>query len=171
MDEKRGYIYLIRAKDQDLYKIGQTSRDPEKRLKELNGQQSPYELQLVYYAAVNNPMLAESHFHKKFKKYHHHGEWFKLPPSMAASVIEGFKSYQPGHVHGAGICRSTKSNKPYRKYRKLSLKRRDARFLMSLFFLSIVLLLIIQKEKLLAFSKCLTSLDLNVCKHSLHKSR
>lgn len=97
-----GYIYLIRADGQPRYKIGQTTRHPEIRLKELNGQQSPYQLSLVYFVEVIDSVSAESYFHQKFSRYRRHGEWFEMSHLIVRAVIKAFETYQGGITHGAG---------------------------------------------------------------------
>ncbi len=152
------YIYLIRAENQDLYKIGRTSRHPEVRLKELNGQQSPYPLLLKYYTAVSDGTIAEKYFHQKFQRYRHHNEWFKMSPSIAVSVEQGFKDYQPGMVHGAGRSKVKKKGGGSR-----SRSRRSKNPWPTVLILSGALLVLTQWSKLPAIANCTSSLDFAKC--------
>jgi hypothetical protein len=154
------YIYLIRAKDQDLYKIGRTARHPEVRLKELNGQQSPYLLLLKYYTAVSDAPTAEKYFHEKFERYRHHNEWFKMSPSVAASVERDFKNYQPGSVHGAGARPKPKKRG---KGGGRSRSRRSKNPWPSILLMSGVLLVITQWSKLPSIASCISTFDFGKC--------
>lgn len=60
-----GYVYLIQAGETDLYKIGLTTRQPEERLRELNGKQSPYPLALAHYVYVQDVNETERYLHKE----------------------------------------------------------------------------------------------------------
>ena len=153
------YIYLIRAENQDLYKIGRTSRHPEVRLKELNGQQSPYPLLLKYYTAVSDGAVAEKYFHQRFAKYRHHNEWFKMSVGIAASVEKGFRDYQPGMVHGAG------ARKPKRKGNSggRSKGRRSKNPWPTVLLLAGTLLVLTQWSKLPAIANCVSTLDFGRC--------
>ena len=88
-----GYVYLVHAVDTNLYKIGLTTRTPEKRLKELNGSQSPYQLELSHYIFVDDVHEVENDLHQHFKSYHHHNEWFKFSDRMISDVIDTMNSY------------------------------------------------------------------------------
>ena len=85
-----GFIYLIGAKGTSRYKIGVTTRTPEKRLSELNGSQSPYPLVLVDSIYVENATAGERILHTKFKHYKRHGEWFEFSPKRVDDVREEF---------------------------------------------------------------------------------
>ena len=156
------YIYLIRAKDQDLYKIGRTSRHPEVRLKELNGQQSPYPLLLKYYTAVSDSSVAEKYFHDKFAKYRHHNEWFKMSPGIAASVEQGFRNYQPGSVHGAGALPKPKKRGKSGGGSRRRGKSKNSWF--SVLMLCTAMLVITQGSKLPAIANCVSTLDFKCAK-------
>ena len=88
-----GYVYLVHALGSNLYKIGLTTRTPEKRLKELNGSQSPYKLELAHYIFVDDVHKIENDLHQHFNSYHHHNEWFKFSERMKSDVIEKMNSY------------------------------------------------------------------------------
>lgn len=75
---KPGFIYLIRARETDRYKIGLTTRHPEARLSELNSSQSPFPLELVDWFETDNVTDDEGYLHEKFASYRVHGEWFEF---------------------------------------------------------------------------------------------
>ncbi|MGI2907658.1 GIY-YIG nuclease family protein [Tolypothrix sp. VBCCA 56010] len=87
MTATAGYIYLIQAGETDLYKIGLTTRQPEERLRELNGKQSPYPLTLTHYIHVGDVNEVERYLHEECKEYHHHNEWFKIPAELIPELI------------------------------------------------------------------------------------
>lgn len=82
-----GYVYLIQAGETDLYKIGLTTRQPEERLRELNGKQSPYPLTLAHYIYVGDVNEVERYLHEECREYHHHNEWFKIPAELIPELI------------------------------------------------------------------------------------
>lgn len=75
------YIYLIHdPKNSGLYKIG-FSKDPKRRLKELNGSTKlPVELgfKMIHTIETDNVYRAEKILHKKYGAYRKNGEWFEL---------------------------------------------------------------------------------------------
>lgn len=85
-----GFVYLICAKGTSRYKIGITTRTPEKRLSELNRSQSPYPLVLVDSIYAENATAAEQTLHARFKHYRRHGEWFEFSPRRVDNVREEF---------------------------------------------------------------------------------
>lgn len=88
-----GYVYLIHAIGSNLYKIGLTTRTPEKRLKDLNGSQFPYQLTLSHYIYVDDVHKIENELHQHFKSYHHHNEWFNFTERMISDVIDTMNNY------------------------------------------------------------------------------
>lgn len=90
----RGNIYLIHAKGTDRYKIGLTTRTVKKRLKELNGQQSPFELVVRHSIEVEKVSAAEKYFHDKYKECNIHNEWFKFSEAEVCEVVELMTFYQ-----------------------------------------------------------------------------
>ncbi|WP_414530366.1 GIY-YIG nuclease family protein [Nodularia chucula] len=81
------YVYLIRDGVTSLYKIGVT-QNLEKRLKQLNGNQSPNEKHIVFYIEVINAEPTERILHNKYKKYNHRNEWFYLNDKQVENVIQ-----------------------------------------------------------------------------------
>ena len=76
--DKKGYVYLICDPNQDCYKVGMTKGTIEKRINELQTGNST-ELHITNWHNTNYPSRVEKMLHSKFKIYHLHGEWFKLP--------------------------------------------------------------------------------------------
>lgn len=72
-------IYLIVTKDDKLCKIGKAV-SPTKRLKQLQTG-CPYELYIK--ETVEGDVTLESYFHKKYKIYKTHGEWFNYSENIS----------------------------------------------------------------------------------------
>ena len=71
-----GYVYLIRATGQNLYKIGK-SINPEKRVQSIIGG-LPMKADVVHIAWFEDHSYAEQMFHDTFSKTRQNGEWFVL---------------------------------------------------------------------------------------------
>ncbi len=87
-DHQPGYVYLIGAKGSpNLYKIGLT-RNPERRLTQLNSSQSPYHLEFLKLIEVEDMLAAETHLHRQFAAYAtKKNEWFCFAPNDLNQVI------------------------------------------------------------------------------------
>jgi hypothetical protein len=81
------FVYLIRDGETSLHKIGRTG-NLEKRLKRLNGNQSPNEKHIVFSIEVINAKPTEEILHNKYKKYNHRYEWFCLNDKQVENVIQ-----------------------------------------------------------------------------------
>jgi hypothetical protein len=70
VSKRRGFVYFLRG--QAAVKIGY-SENPQRRVAHLQ-RQSPESLELV--GVVAGSILLEQYFHRRFRKYRLHGEWF-----------------------------------------------------------------------------------------------
>lgn len=70
------YVYLIRAEENGMYKIG-VSKDPKKRVKQLQTG-SNEDLKLIESFASNHPHKVETALHNRFFPNKKRGEWFSL---------------------------------------------------------------------------------------------
>jgi len=70
---RKNYVYFIKSETNDYIKIGK-SYNPKERLKGLQGS-SPVKLRLL--KTVEGGLFLEHILHTYFRKYRHHGEWFK----------------------------------------------------------------------------------------------
>lgn len=84
-----GIVYLIRAGETNLYKIGRTT-DINRRLKQLQGM-GAHTLQVIQLFSCHDAVAVESALHKKFRAYRVQGEWFELPNS----ALEFLNSFNP----------------------------------------------------------------------------
>jgi hypothetical protein len=78
---KKGYVYLIRQGETDLYKIGSTSKEPEKRLLELQCG-NPERLFLIQVYRTDFPQKIENLMHIALSKNRVRNEWFRFDLSM-----------------------------------------------------------------------------------------
>lgn len=72
-----GYIYFVHADGTNRYKIGLTN-NLDRRMKELNGKQSPVENRLQWSIEVCDMRSAEKDLHDRFHARRVHGEWFQF---------------------------------------------------------------------------------------------
>lgn len=77
MTHKSGYIYFLNARGTNRYKIGLTV-DLQRRLKELNGQQAAFPIDLRWSIRVSDMRSAEKALHDRFQGSNPHGEWFEF---------------------------------------------------------------------------------------------
>jgi len=74
-------VYFIQVAKSKLIKIGQTARDVNIRLREMQTG-SPDRLVLL----VTLPAKDEKAFHLRFKRERVHGEWFRPSPSLLTFI-------------------------------------------------------------------------------------
>lgn len=91
------YLYLIEADapvrpSLALYKIGITSKPPERRLRQLQTG-TPYPLSLVASVRCAHPARLERELHAMFPGRNTSGEWFALTPLELAAVQERARAY------------------------------------------------------------------------------
>ena len=72
-----GYIYFVHADGTNRYKIGLTN-NLDRRMKELNGKQSPFESRLQWSIEVCDMRSAEKDLHDRFHARRVNGEWFQF---------------------------------------------------------------------------------------------
>jgi len=90
MSGSGGFVYLIRPRGHDVYKVG-CSIDPTRRLRTIQGKSPSLDLELVaqiYYPQEHD--RAEDAWHRVFAAWRLPGgrEWFALP----AAEVERFRS-------------------------------------------------------------------------------
>ncbi|BAZ86723.1 GIY-YIG nuclease family protein [Dolichospermum compactum] len=87
------FVYLVRSGDTTRYKIGM-SDNLARRLQQLNGKQSPYEVFVVSSIEVINALPIEKTLHHKYKDYRRKGEWFELTDEQVENVIQDMNFLQ-----------------------------------------------------------------------------
>jgi len=80
-------IYIIKC--QKYYKIGK-SYDAYQRMKNIE-LSSPFKLEMVYHAEVNDAHKLEKKIHRKFRNKRVKGEWFELNKDEVKAVIKWIK--------------------------------------------------------------------------------
>lgn len=80
-----GFIYFVHADGTDRYKIGLTN-NLDRRMKELNGKQSPFENRLQWSIEVCDMRSAEKDLHDRFHSRRVNGEWFQFAESELDEV-------------------------------------------------------------------------------------
>jgi hypothetical protein len=90
--DAEGYIYILinASLQQDMLKIGMTSRQPEERASELSsGTGMPTDYSVAYAEYVTDRILAEKLIHQKLHKYRvsRKREFFRLPIKLAIQVV------------------------------------------------------------------------------------
>ena len=87
---KEGYIYLLVNYQQDeLVKLGSTFKRPEVRVREIqtmSGVSGKYEL--WHWWRLGNPNYHLVEIFNSLKQYHSSGEYFRLQPYQARSMID-----------------------------------------------------------------------------------
>jgi len=80
-----GHVYLFKAEDLPLYKIGFTSRNPGERLYEISAN-SPVEVYHV--ASLESPAanVLEWELHVECQEHHRRGEWYELPDELVERI-------------------------------------------------------------------------------------
>lgn len=85
--ERKGWIYVVQGSE-NLYKIGLTVREPNKRLAEFTPK-LPFETKLILTIKSNNVVALERNLHLHFANQRVNGEWFEL----SAQDIEWLRRY------------------------------------------------------------------------------
>lgn len=88
------YIYLIKNTEESYYKIG-VSKDPKKRIKELNTGNSA-ELVLVEMYESELAYKIERTLHRKYSYMRKHGEWFDLSIKEDNEFIKDCRNIERG---------------------------------------------------------------------------
>ena len=83
---RKGYVYLVRQGDTDLYKIGHTSNHPKARLGELQTG-NPTQLHLINYYSTCNYKEVEQLMHISKTANHHWREWFWFDLSIEDAFL------------------------------------------------------------------------------------
>lgn len=74
--DKSGYVYVL-GSDEGFYKIGLTTRNPDKRILEFSPA-LPFKTYLVYTIPSKNAYKLERILHQDFSHKQSNGEWYRL---------------------------------------------------------------------------------------------
>lgn len=78
-----GWLYVIRGIGTEMYKVGFTRRDPEKRMAELQAY-SPVRLEL--FGAARGTYQDEQRWHRAMTDFASHGEWYFISDSVLRDI-------------------------------------------------------------------------------------
>tara|TARA_R100001510_G_scaffold51952_1_gene52258 strand:+ start:315 stop:827 length:513 start_codon:yes stop_codon:yes gene_type:complete len=78
-------IYLIKAEETNLYKIGYTAGSPKTRMESL---QTGCPHKLVLFEHMNGSIEKEKWLHETFKEYRKQGEWFEFDDVILKKVCK-----------------------------------------------------------------------------------
>lgn len=82
-----GYVYFIQKENEDIFKIGMTTKSPEKRLASIQTG-SPDELILYGSISSSQPAKLEKEIHKKYKNHRIRGEWYSIPVGEVKTFLD-----------------------------------------------------------------------------------
>lgn len=86
---KKGYVYLVMGKDNDIVKIGIAS-NLIKRLSSLNTG-SPEELRIFDFIKCDNPRKIESELHQRYSNNRIKGEWFNIENEKILTMLNSYR--------------------------------------------------------------------------------
>lgn len=89
------WVYLIWVEHTQLFKIGRTQRDPEKRFRDIR-LANPFPVQLI--DARRGNFELEKQLHHWLRRCRVHGEWFALPEEIVWGFFRWF-----GHEIPEGV--------------------------------------------------------------------
>ena len=85
-------IYLVKAEETNLYKIGYTAGETKSRIKTM---QTGCPHKLVIVEEVEGSLEKEKWLHKTFSKNRKQGEWFEFDDEIIEKVCEKIKTKKP----------------------------------------------------------------------------
>ena len=86
--KKAGWIYIAHSKNNDLLKIGRTSKNPLIRAKTLSSTGVLHDYEILFSLNVYNQFLVEKKVHHKLKKYRVSKEFFSVSKEAAILAIK-----------------------------------------------------------------------------------
>ena len=84
-------IYVIKC--EKYYKIGKTTNIKNRLITFKIS--NPFTLELIIFKVIGQSFktdLFEKKLHRKYEKYNHYGEWFKLPKLKVVSLIDDIQN-------------------------------------------------------------------------------
>lgn len=80
-----GYIYFIKAENQDLYKLG-VSNNAQRRIKDIDSY-LPFDLVILSIHYLTNVYDVEEMISKKLNKYNIRREWYMMSVDVASDIM------------------------------------------------------------------------------------
>lgn len=95
MLSESGFVYIVRPVGSSMiYKIGSTT-DLNRRMISLQNKIKGVRLEYIVQMRVTHFRFHEDRLHIKYQNHHLGGDWFSLPDSEIATIINYLKSNQP----------------------------------------------------------------------------
>jgi hypothetical protein len=88
-----GQVYLLKAEQRNIYKIGMSDGNIKNRIQSLQTG-CPYQIKLVLAVVVENPVNSERYFHYHFRAFKMQGEWYNLGFEQVKELLEMMQKLQ-----------------------------------------------------------------------------
>lgn len=86
-----GWVYVATNPSlEGLVKVGFSTNDPRKRMRELSQAGLPFDHRCVFWVMCNHPRDIEQRVHRHLREHRAAKEWFRLTPEEAAAAILHF---------------------------------------------------------------------------------
>jgi hypothetical protein len=92
-----GYIYIIKLKGFDIYKIG-VSNNPKRRIKDLDSA-NPFGVDVICLEKFKNVYNFEECIHDSFEPNLLRKEWYKILPEDMKTLIADIKEYSSQGIY------------------------------------------------------------------------
>jgi hypothetical protein len=86
--KKKGWIYIAYSANNNLLKIGRTSKSPLERAKTLSTTGVLHDYNILFSLPVFNQFIVESRVHKRLKKFKISKEFFSVNEKIAIQIIQ-----------------------------------------------------------------------------------
>ena len=86
--KKQGWIYIAQANENDMLKIGRTSKHPIERAKTLSSTGVFHNYEIIFSLKVFNQFFVEKNVHERLKKFRVKKEFFLINRDTAIKIIE-----------------------------------------------------------------------------------
>lgn len=90
--QKQGWVYIAYSKNNNLFKIGRTGKNPLFRAKTLSSSGVLHDYEILFSLKFFNQFIAEKNVHQSLKKYRINKEFFAVSEELAIQTLD--KEYQ-----------------------------------------------------------------------------
>ena len=90
--KKQGWVYIAYSKNNHLFKIGRTGKNPLFRDKTLSSSGVLHDYEILFSLKFFNQFIAEKNIHQTLKKYRINKEFFAVSEDLAIQTLD--KEYQ-----------------------------------------------------------------------------
>ena len=85
-EKTEGFLYFIKVKEDDLFKVGHTRKSPLRRLPMIQTG-CPYEIELHMAVHFRDCHKKEREFHGLLAQYNTHGEWYEIDTRAIEELV------------------------------------------------------------------------------------